>query len=211
VGLAVLLAEVDPGWLGGDALLGADLAARARESALGRRMLASWLAAGPAAALLGPDPARDAGSVMARWPRTRIAALCRDVGVLAYAPAIRAEVGREPVRRLKAALGSSYLLALDRSVWDGVVDGGTAARLGAALSPALTAPEPAAALYALFDQQGRAEVVAWARRRDPPLADWCTLLHPPGDTPAAHLPEKPVLRVYTHHEARPAATGEGTA
>ena len=45
--------------------------------------------------------------------------LSRDLGALAFAPAIRAEVRREPVRQLKRALGNSYLLALDKQVWDG--------------------------------------------------------------------------------------------
>src|SRR5690554_5079176 len=118
--LRALLAEVDPGWLD-DAGVAMDpsLVEQARDSALGRRMLAGWLAAGPAISLLGPDPSRDPDAVRSRWRRTRVEALCRDLGILAHAPAIRAEVRREPVRRLKAALGNSYLLALDQSVWDG--------------------------------------------------------------------------------------------
>lgn len=208
--LRALLAEVDPGWLD-DAGVAMDpsLVEQARDSALGRRMLAGWLAAGPAISLLGPDPSRDPDAVRSRWRRTRVEALCRDLGILAHAPAIRAEVRREPVRRLKAALGNSYLLALDQSVWDGKLppdrlqEANTDFR--GALDAALAANdvEP---LYVAFDRQGRAELQAWARRRDPALADWCRLLHPPGavDETRARLPEKPVLRVYTHHEARAA-------
>ncbi|MBB6600460.1 hypothetical protein [Luteimonas sp. MC1825] len=203
-----LLADIDPGWLAdGDTLLDAELAARARDSALGRRMLAAWLADGPAAALFAPDPGRQPDLVRMRWPRQRLDALLRDIGVLAHAPAIRAETGREPVRRLKAALGNSYLLALDRTVWDGHVERARQAALASALAHALAAattadgPQP---LHALFDAQGRAELVAWARRRDPALADWCQLLHPPGPAPVAWLPEKPVLRIYTHHDTRAA-------
>src|SRR5690606_32543403 len=98
--LRALLADVDPGWLddaGG--ALDADLAERARGSALGRRLLAGWLAAGPAAALLAPDPVRAPGGIRERWPRARLGALCRDLGILAHAPPIRAEIRREPVRR----------------------------------------------------------------------------------------------------------------
>jgi hypothetical protein len=111
------------------------------------------------------------------------------------------------VRRLKAALGNSYLLALDRTVWDGVLERVPLVVLASDFSRALaeaTASDDPQPLHALFDTQGRAELDAWARRRDPALADWCALLHPPGRLPAAHLPEKPVLRVYTHHDTRAA-------
>lgn len=206
--LRALLAEVDPGWLE-DAGTAVDpsLLARGRDSALGRRLLAAWLASGPAISLLAPDPSRDPDAVRSRWRRERVDALCRDLGILAHAPAIRAEVRREPVRRLKAALGNSYLLALDQSVWDGKLPPEqlqeASAGFRVALDDALAADdvEP---LYVAFDQQGRAELQAWALRRDPPLADWCRLLQPPGaiDETRARLPEKPVLRVYTHHETR---------
>lgn len=204
--LRALLSEVDPGWLeDAGTPLDAGLAAHARGSALGRRLLAGWLAAGPAASLLAPDPARVPASIRERWPRPRLEALCRDLGLLAHAPPIRAEVRREPVRRLKAALGHSYMLALDPTVWEGRLPPERMRMLGADFSGALAATladgDPAP-LFALFDRQGRAELRAWATRRDPPLADWCALLHPPADEPSPHLPEKPVLRVYTHHEAR---------
>lgn len=203
-----LLAEVHGGWLeDAGAPLDPALAAEALRSALGRRLLASWLAEGPAAALLGPDPARQPGAMRDRWPRAKLDALCRDIGVLAHAQPIRAEVRREPVRRLKVTLGNSYLLALDRTVWDGALaperQQAVAAGFGHALAEAMATDDPAP-LFALFDRQGRAELRAWALRRDPALADWCALLHPPGPDVPAHLPEKPVLRVYTHHEARAA-------
>lgn len=210
--LQALLGEVDARWYGEEgAALDATLAGRARASALGRRLLASWLAEGPAAALLAPAPGRDPAALARRWTRARVGALCRDLGVLAFAPMIRAEVRREPVRRLRAALGNSYLLALDRTVWEGRLASGlqeaAAPRFAGALKAALAAGDDAP-LYALFDAQGRAELEAWARRREPALADWCALLHAPADAAAAWLPEKPVLRVYTHHEARaPAARG----
>lgn len=206
--LRSLLAEVDPRWLDhGGAPLDAALARQARDSVLGRRLLGAWLAAGPAAALFAPDPSRDAGAIAMRWTRPRVAALCRDLGVLAHAPPIRGEVRREPVRRLKAALGTSYLLALDQSVWDGRLppepQQEATEAFRAALEAAIAADDPTA-LLELFDRQGRAELHAWATRRDPALADWCRLLHPPGAAgeARARLPEKPVLRVYTHHETR---------
>lgn len=209
--LRALLGEVDAGWFDdAGSPLDPALAARARDSALGRRLLAAWLAAGPAAALLAPDPSRTPDAIRSRWRRTRIDALCRDLGVLAHAPQIRAEVRREPVRRLKAVLGNSYLLALDGTVWDGRLPPDALQPLAAgfrgALEATLSGDDPAP-LHALFDRQGRAELQAWADRRDPALADWCRLLHPPADGAApatAHLPEKPVLRVYTHHESRAA-------
>lgn len=203
-----LLAEIEPGWhADGDAMLDTALVARAADSALGRRMLAAWLAEGRASALLAPGPGRHPDATRMRWPRPRLAALVRDIGVLAHAPGIRAQTGRDPVRRLKAALGNSYLLALDRTVWDGQLERAQLAVVTSDFSHALaeaTARDDAQPMHVLFDAQGRAELDAWARRRDPALADWCALVHPPGPMRAAHLPEKPVLRVYTHHDTRAA-------
>ncbi|WP_394002216.1 hypothetical protein ACF3M1_15725 [Luteimonas sp. WGS1318] len=206
--LQILLAEVDPAWHGrGADAPDADLRARAAGSALGRRLLARALADGPAVRLLAPSPdAASTRTLMRRWNRRRLAALQRDLGTLAYAPAIRAEIGREPVRRLKAALGNGYLLALDRSVWDGKADGAVQAQLAAALADVLGRPgELEAALFPLLDLQGRAELQAWAAQRDPALAEWARLLDPPADLPPAHLPEKPVLVVHTHHQSRAVA------
>ena len=206
--LRALLSEVDPGWLEhAGTPLDPALAARAGNSALGRRLIGAWLAEGPASSLLAPDPVRDPGAIRRRWARPRLDALCRDIGILAHAPPIRAEVRREPVRRLRAALGNSYMLALDRSVWDGALPPDRQRALIADFDQALAAAmasDDAAPLFAIFDRQGRSELRAWARRRDPPLADWCRLLHPPDDDLPSHLPEKPVLRVYTHHESRAA-------
>lgn len=202
--LQAVLAEVDRCWWQDEAgpPLEPVLLERARASRTGRRLLAHWLAteAGP---LLAPAPGRDPGAVAAKWPRQVLAPLLRDVGVLACAPAIRGEVGREPVRQLKAVLGNSYLLALDRSVWDGETETATAVLLRQELADALAAGDARAArLHALFDRHGRAELRAWAERRDPALASWIAVLHPREPATAAHLPEKAILRVYTHHEAR---------
>lgn len=204
--LQALLSEVDPGWYAaGTAEPPRELLARARDSALGRRMLAAWLAADAAPALFAPR-AGDAGPVATlpqRWERTRLVALLRDAGVLAYAPAIRAEVSRDSVKRLRAALGNSYLLALDRGVWDGKVEPAQLAVLSTALREALATGDEVA-LHWLFERQGRAELRHWAMRRDPPLADWIALTHPRETHADPHLPEKPLLRVYTHHESRAA-------
>lgn len=204
--LQALLADVDQDWHaapGGEAIADAVLLARAQASVLGRRLLARQLAAGPGAALLAPGPGRDVGTVARRWPRATLSALARDLGVLAFAPAIRAEIRREPVRRMKAALGGSYLLALDQGVWDGRAPAEVQLALQARLSQALLpATAPGEALLAMFDAQGRAELGSWARQRDPALADWVALLHPRQAPVHAHLPEKPVLRLVTHHELR---------
>ncbi|KLJ00562.1 hypothetical protein [Luteimonas sp. FCS-9] len=203
--LRALLAEVHPAWHGvDDDALDPALLRRACDSVLGRRLLASALAAGPAPDLLAPSPEGPA-ALVARWSRTRLEALHRDLGVLAFAPAIRAEIGREPVRRLKAALGSSYLLALDRSVWDAKVEPDLQAHLAETLRTALAPDDPASTLLRTFARQGRAELQAWAGRRDPALAQWARLLEAPEALPAAHLPEKPVLVVHTHHQNRAVA------
>jgi len=206
--LQALLAEVEPGWYANGAdVPDPELVDRARGSALGRRLLAGWLATGAASALLAPSPDRGrCAGLVERWPRARLEALVGDIGVLAYAPAIRAEVRREPVRRLKAMLGNSYLLALDRTVWDGRLEPALVARLSIEFGEALAVAGPGEdALRALFSRQGRHELQAWARRRDPALADWSVLVEPREAPRTAFLPEKPVLRVYTHHEMRAVA------
>ncbi|MCD9029460.1 hypothetical protein LDO26_14795 [Luteimonas sp. BDR2-5] len=209
--LQALLAEVDPAWYASGAgaadadaeALPPALLQRALGSRLGRRLLAGGLAAGPAAHLLAPAPGDGFAGLIARWPRARLTALHRDLGALAYAPAIRAEIGRDAVRRLKLALGNSYLLALDRTVWDGKVEAATQARLADALREVMASGDDIApALFPLLEQQGRAELQAWAARRDTALGDWARLLHPPAGLPPAHLPEKPVLVLHTHHLSR---------
>ncbi|MGO4777092.1 hypothetical protein AB4084_16570, partial [Lysobacter sp. 2RAB21] len=142
-----------------------------------------------------------------RWPRARMARLVRDLGALAYAPAIRAEVRREPVRRLKVALDNSYLLALDSLVWDGKVQANLGAQLAAEIDQALRAGDDQP-LFDLLDRRGRAELRLWAERRDPGLADWSRLLLPRelhDNAPAlfAHLPPDVVERLHIHHGARP--------
>ena len=104
--LQAALNEIEPSWYAsgnGDEIAG-ELIARARGSRLGRRMLAHWLASGPAPALFSPHPAHPLGAIATRWPRDLLTALTRDVGVLAYSPAVRAEVGRHAVKRLKQML-----------------------------------------------------------------------------------------------------------
>ena len=204
--LEALLAQVDPRWHGaGEDSADAALLQQAQTSRIGRRLLAGVLAEGPGRHLLAPSPDGFAGLV-ARWNRARLDALHRDLGVLAYAPAIRAEVGRDVVKRLKAALAGSYLLALDRSIWDAKVDAARQSTLSASLTTALRTGD---AFGARFDEalalQGRAELQAWARQREPALADWAQLLHAPGELPVAHLPEKPLLVVLTHHQSRAVA------
>lgn len=209
-----VLAEVHPGWYGAPDASGREadaiddaLLRHARQSPLGRRLLARWLLAGDmGAALLAPAPGGAMASTATRWPRARLSLLARDLGALAFAPAIRAEVRREPVRRLRQALGNSYLLALDKVVWNGRVDDAVAARLEAALKPALASGEGAAAIHALLDHQGRSELQDWADARDSALAQWCALQHPREQRMPAHLPEKQVLFLHDHHLTRAMAS-----
>jgi len=206
VTLQALLAEVEPDWFrdAGEPLP-ADLLRRARASRLGRRLLARGLLAdGAVDALLAPRPGHDPATLATRWPKPRLERLTLDLGVLAHAPAIRGEVRREPVRRFKRALGNSYLLALDPSVWDAQVPPTLLRRLGADLEQALASggADGDAALLALFARQGRQELRAWASRRDPALGEWVALLHPREPALPTHLPERPVLLLCTHHETR---------
>ena len=137
------------------------------------------------------------------WPRMRLAPFLRDVGVLAMAPVIRAEVGRDAVRRLKQALGNSYLLALDRTVWDGRVPVDAVTAMGERLKAALSGDAAGhALLYALFDRQGRSELCAWAQDNDRALGDWVTLLHPRESHLAVVLPSAQVQMLHDHHLKR---------
>jgi len=223
VSLQAVLAEIDPGWFAvaddagidqaavDQARLEPALLARARVSALGERLLARWLVAGPAAALLAPTPQREVGATALRWPRAKLQRLWRDLGVLGLAPAIRAEVGRNPVRRLKQALGNSYLLALDRSVWDGRVASETVQVMAAAMHAALAVQsEGHDALYALFDRQGRSELQAWGAEHDPALGEWTMLLHPRAPVLPNYLPAAQVQLLIEHHGGREDAKADTT-
>jgi hypothetical protein len=109
------------------------------------------------------------------------------------------------VRWLRRTLGSSYLLALDPAVWDGRVDRDVLARLSSRWEALLAEPgflSDPALLGALLDCQGRGELFAWALRRNRPLADWTRLLHADQPPAPAHLPEKALLLVVSHHEGR---------
>ena len=209
--LLAVIAEIHPDWYhraGADehesASISPELLQPARDSALGRRMLARWLMreAGVGGEVLAPRPDGAIAAAVLRWPRARLAALLRDVGVLAYAPAIRAEVRREPVRQLRRALGNSYLLALDKQVWDGGVQASTAAQLRGRLGAALSDGRDDAALHALFDHQGRSELHAWAAPRDPALAEWTVLQYPRESPAEAHLPQQQLQFLHDHHLAR---------
>lgn len=204
--LQALFAGVDPSWYsaGGQAL-DTRLVERARGSRLGRRLLGRLLLqAGTAAALLAPRPGAAAPTALSRWSAARLGRLVRDLGVLAYAPMIRGEVRRGPVRRLKQALDSSYLLALDPTIWNARVVPEVERRLRATWEPVIAASQDDgdAALYAMFERQGRSELRHWAAQRDAPLGEWAALLHPREEPGPAHLPEKPVLLLATHHETR---------
>lgn len=210
--LQTVLAEVEPGWYAagdGDAPDPA-LLRRARGSALGERILARWLLQGHAAALLAPQPQRDIGAAAVRWPRAKLRPFLRDLGVLAMAPAIRAEIGRDAVRRLKQQLGNSYLLALDRTVWDARVPAETMLQLGAELAAALRADAAGdaadagsgGALQAMLKRHGRAELSAWSPAHDAALGEWSMLLHPPEPALPTVLPAAQVQMLHDHHFAR---------
>lgn len=208
--LQTVLAEVEPGWYAGEDGDAPDpaLIRRARASALGERILARWLLATHAEALLAPQPQREIGTAAVRWPRSRLQPFLRDLGVLSMAPAIRAEIGRDAVRRLKQWLGNSYLLALDRTVWDGRVPADVLMQLGAELAAALKAEADdgavpsGARLHALLERRGRAELRAWAAEHDAALGEWTLLLHPREDDAPAVLPAKQVQLLHEHHLAR---------
>lgn len=179
-----------------------ELLDRACESALGRRLLTRQLVEAGMTALFAPVAEGGIAAVSRRWPTARLAALVRDLGTLAFAPVIRGEVRREPVRRLKRVLGKNYMLPLDLSIWDGRIEKATLAGLQATLEVAISAGDDDAVIAAALDRQGRGELHAWAAQRDPALADLVQVRHPRESMAVAHLPEKPVLFLYSHHESR---------
>lgn len=195
--LRAVLAETDVSWL---ADFDPSLIAPARDSVLGRRLMARTLAEGAAATLLAPSPKPVLTRVLKQWPSEKLQSLVLNLGVLAFAPVIRAEVARETVRRLKHALDKRYLLALDRQVWDGEVPRELQQRLHAAMHTAIADAEGATALLALLSRQGRAELRDWANPRDSALIEWLALLHSRSDhTPTPHLPPSAVQRLYAIH------------
>lgn len=209
--LQAVFAEIHPDWYRQADVDGPDttpmspqLLQRARDSALGRRMLARWLMRdmGVGGELLAPRPDGALAAAVVRWPRARLATLVRDIGALAYAPAIRAEVRREPVRLLRRALGNSYLLALDKQVWDGQVHAPLAAQLRASLAATLVGATDDLGLHALLDQQGRRELHAWAAQTDPALAEWMLLQYAREAPATVHLPPQQVKFLHDHHLAR---------
>lgn len=201
-----LLVQADPTWFDepGQPPLPEGLREHAATSRLGRRLLARTLAA-HAPHVFAPLEPNGLAAAAAPWSRAGIATLATDLGGLAYAPAIRAEIGRDPVRRLKRVLGEGYLLALEPTVWDGVIDGVTDVRLGKALGQVLAHDDPGdIALRALFDAQGHLELQAWARAHAPALAELAALLQPRDarTAGAAHLPAAAVARVHAYHLRR---------
>jgi hypothetical protein len=196
--LRKLLADVDPSWYSG---VDQTLLRSARDSALGRQLLGHWLAADYAAVLLAPKPAAEFATAARVWQRQRLQPLCRDLGTLAYAPAIRSDVKRSSVLFFKHILGNGYLLALDPSVWDGKVDVASGLLLTDALQSALASDHADLAFTTLLDAQGRAELRGWARNRDPALAEWLILSYPPEPDLKRYLPEKQVLRLQLHHQS----------
>lgn len=203
VSLQTVLAEIEPAWLTAEPAqpIPFDLLARARSSALGERILARWLLAGHGAALLAPNPQREVGLEAVQWPRPRLAPLIRDTGILALAPAIRAEVGRDAVRQLKSALGSGYLLALDRTIWDGrPVNPPAAIKLAERMMLALRRSTASfVPLHALLDHQGRCELRHWGMQHNPAFGQWVALAHAPEQELPTMLPPAQVELLYRHH------------
>jgi len=207
-----VFAEIHPDWYrqagmaGHDGGIDGDLLRHACDSALGRRMLARWLMRDIGGEVFAPRPDGAIAAAVVRWPRPQLAALSRDLGALAFAPAIRAEVRREPVRQLKRALGNSYLLALDKQVWDGRSEPATVKQLQAELTTSLAAGQDDAVLHGLLERRGRSELHAWVVQHDPALAEWLTLQYPREARLQAHLPEQQVLFLHDHHLARARAS-----
>lgn len=198
--LQPLLAEVDAAWFRD---VDPRLAQKAKRSPLGQRMLSVWLMHDHAPTLFTPTPARNFGGIAEKWSRSRLAWLVRDLGILAYAPAVRGEVRRDPVRRLRNLLGNSYMLALDRSIWDGKVAPALEHRLSSTLGVVVASTANRDDdIWELLELQGLQELRHWAVRHEPELAEWAKLMAPPLPEGVAHLPPEPVRMLHDHHVAR---------
>lgn len=105
--------------------LPAELVTLARRSPRGRRMLATRLAAGPAAVTMSVSAVRAINHSPADdWllqPRDRLRSAVLDVGALALLPGIRVMVDREAVRRIRLALSDAryaWVLEANQQWWD---------------------------------------------------------------------------------------------
>ncbi len=198
--LQPLLAEVDAAWLRD---VDPRLLQKAKRSPLGQRLLSVWLMHDHAPRLFTPTPARNFGAIAGKWSRSRLAWLVRDLGILAYAPAVRGEVRRDPVRRLRNLLGNSYMLALDRSIWDGKVAPALEQRLGSSLGVVVASTTNRDDdIWELLELQGLQELRHWGATQEPELAEWAKLMAPPLPDGVAHLPPEPVRMLHDHHLAR---------
>lgn len=199
------LDETDAAWFGAVAPILVD---RARQSRLGRRMLARRLAANGAPLLFGTMPRSTpqaiAVSTWAGWPVEKLRAIALDLGAIALAPALRSLVRRETVLRIRRVLGESrYGLAL--------ADGGerqaaVAARVRSTVTTALERDED---LDQLVRKRGFGEFLAFARAVHPVCAERLLLCEPPGSVVEARVPWLAGARVATYLSALPAADDEG--
>ena len=153
---------------------------RARQSRYGRRLLARCLAGRPAPVLFGSYPASVPQALAnQQWmlsPATVLEDLALDLGVAAFAPAIRQRVARTDVLRLRRTLGPRrYADALASRHRDHHGDHG----ISAALDLAMASDEQ---LVNALRWRGWAEWLDFVQPQHPALAERLRLSAPPGRT-----------------------------
>lgn len=177
------LDDVHPAWFAG---WDAALVNEARQHALGRRLMALTLAQEAAPVLFGSLPAviphALSGSDWMLLPGDRLAELTLDLGVAAFAEAIRRCIERQPVVRLRRVLGNdryTRVLASERG------DAQHLPEMQTELESALVGDET---LKAAIYQRGLAEWMAFAAPVHPAAIERLRLSAAPGLTLATETP-----------------------
>jgi hypothetical protein len=158
--------------------LPAPLLERARASALGRRhIVRAALHAAPA--VFAPDQGRwrtwEDQEPWLRWTCAELEAFTRELGALAFGPALRIAVERSEVLFLREALGLEvWRRAQSADIWGGPAPEAVR-HMGRAVMQ--RCGRDAAALRAAVFERGEIEFLAHAGRRDPRLAERLALAY----------------------------------
>jgi len=188
------------------------LVERARASRLGRRMLVRRLER-ESPLLFALDAANDCEWIprhpWALFSGERLRGAAFDLGALAFAPALRAKVGRDEVLTLREAIGAARLsFVLSSDPWQRAVPEAVRHCAVTGLARVL---DDAAALADLVRHRGRIELYAYSASLNPMLGERVKLAFAPlpaGERSDVWLPPDAVARYLaaagtTATEARP--------
>ena len=193
--------------------LPAPLLDAARDSALGRRLLAR-MALRRAPSVFAPDQERWQNwhiedEAWLAWPQARLQSFSRTLGAIALGPALRTHVERQAVLFLREVLGADWRQAQLATPWPGAAPD-TVRQMGIAVLQ--RCGRDAAMLSAAVHERGLIEFLAHAERRSAELAARLALSYakiPP--TPCSRenwLPPGTVAVLLAAETARDNALGE---